>query len=131
MIDHLSTYATDYAATKRFYDAVMPALGHRCVMELTASWNPEWPTQRMCAYGPGDKPIYWIIEARASSTPRHIAFAAQSRAEVDAFHRRGLETGAEDHGAPGVRAHYHPAYYGGFLLDPDGNNVEAVCHTPG
>jgi len=130
MIDHASTYATDYDATVRFYDAVLPGLGYIRQMDMVASWNADWPTQRMCAYGPKGRPIYWIYEVREASTPRHIAFVARTRALVDAFHRAGLEAGAEDNGAPGPRPQYHPGYYGAFLLDPDGNNVEAVVHGP-
>jgi catechol 2,3-dioxygenase-like lactoylglutathione lyase family enzyme len=130
MIDHASTYATDYDATIRFYDAVLPGLGYVRQMDRVASWSPDWPTQRMCAYGPKGRPIYWIYEAREEATPRHIAFVARKRAEVDAFHRAGLEAGGKDNGAPGPRPQYHPGYYGAFLLDPDGNNVEAVVHGP-
>lgn len=74
--------------------------------------------------------MFWISETREPATPRHIAFRAHSRTEVDAFHRAGLSLGAEDNGAPGLRPEYHSNYYGAFLLDPDGNNVEAVFHGP-
>ncbi len=130
MIDHLTTYATDYDATVRFYDAVLGALGYDRQMNLVASWNPDWPTRRMCAYGPKGKPVFWVAEAREAATPRHVAFKAHARAEVDAFHRVGIELGAKDNGAPGLRPEYHPTYYGAFLLDPDGNNVEAVTQGP-
>ncbi len=128
MIDHLSTYATDYAATKRFYEAVLGVLGYGLQTEAVASWNPEWPTQRMCAFGPEGQYVFWVIEVRQPATPRHIAFAARDRAGVDAFHRAALGVGGHDNGAPGLRPQYHPNYYGAFALDPDGNNVEAVCH---
>jgi catechol 2,3-dioxygenase-like lactoylglutathione lyase family enzyme len=130
MIDHLSTYAIDYVATKRFYDAVLPGLGYPLALELVMTWNADWPTQRCCAYGENGKPTFWVIEAREKATPRHIAFRATSRTAVSAFHRDGLAAGAGDHGAPGLRPHYHPGYYGAFLLDPDSNNVEAVCRAP-
>ncbi len=129
MIDHVSFYARDYAATKRFYDAALTALGFACLVEMTASWDPEFPTRRICAYGT-EKPCFWLIEAREPYTPRHLAFSASSRADVDAFHAAGLGAGGTDHGAPGPRPVYHEHYYGSFLLDPDGNNVEAVCHAP-
>jgi catechol 2,3-dioxygenase-like lactoylglutathione lyase family enzyme len=129
MIDHLTTYATDFEATKRFYAAVLAPLGHALAVEMVASWDPEYPTRRMCAFGPG-RPIFWIAEVKQASSPRHLAFAAAARPAVDAFHAAGLAAGAKDNGAPGPRAVYHPNYYGAFLLDPDGNNVEAVCHRP-
>ncbi len=130
MIDHLSTYASNYPLTKAFYDATFAALGLSVQMELVTEWDAAFPTRRMCAYGPTGKPVFWVIESRESSTPRHVAFSAGSRAQVEAFHAAGLAAGGEDNGKPGLRPHYHADYYGAFLLDPDGNNVEAVCHSP-
>ena len=130
MIDHLSTYTTDYEKTKSFYLAAFAPLGHSLQAEFTAEWNPEWPEQRMCAFGPEGKAAYWVIEVKTAASPRHVAFAASDRKSVDAFYRAGLENGGKDNGAPGLREMYHPNYYGSFLIDPDGNNVEAVCHTP-
>ena len=129
MIDHLSTYATSYEATKRFYEAALAPLGSRLDHELVTSWDAEFPTRRACAFGP-QRSVFWVIEVREAATPRHTAFSARSRAEVDAFYRAALAAGGRDNGAPGVRAIYHPDYYGAFVLDPDGNNVEAVCHAP-
>jgi catechol 2,3-dioxygenase-like lactoylglutathione lyase family enzyme len=130
MIDHLSTYATDFVATCRFYDAALAPLGFTKNMDMVASWNPDWPTQRFAAYGPGQKPILWVIEVRTPSTPRHVAFVAKDRAAVDAFYAAARAAGAPDNGPLGKREIYHPDYYGAFVLDPDGNNVEAVCHKP-
>lgn len=130
MIDHLSSYAIDYPATKRFYDAVLPGLGYACVTETVASWDTEFPERRLAAYGENGKPVFWVVEAREAATPRHVAFRASSRADVNAFHRAALACGASDHGAPGLRPEYHEHYYGAFVLDPDGNNVEAVCGLP-
>ncbi len=79
MIDHLSTYATDYAATRSFYEVALGALGYHVQMELTAEWNEDFPTQRMCAFGPAGRPVFWIIETREPATPRHFAFRAESR----------------------------------------------------
>ncbi len=128
MIDHLSTYATDFAATKAFYEKVLSPLGYRLVREMVAEWDRDFPTRRFCAFGPGDRPILWVIEVKERSTPRHVAFAAKDRASVDAFHAAALAVGAKDNGPPGPRPVYHPGYYGAFVFDPDGNNVEAVCH---
>ena len=129
MIDHISTYATDFEKSKAFYDAVLAPLGARVQAEMVASWDEEFPERRMAAWGP-ERPIFWLVETREVYTPRHFAFTAHDRATVDAFHAAGLAFGAADHGEPGPRPIYHPNYYGGFLLDPDGNNVEAVCHAP-
>jgi len=130
MFDHLSTYTTDYEKTKAFYVSAFAPLGYSVQMEMVAEWNPAFPTQRMCAFGPQGKPAYWVIEIKAAASPRHIAFAAKDRAAVAAFYQAGLASGGKDNGAPGLRPMYHENYYGAFLLDPDGNNVEAVCHSP-
>ncbi len=129
MIDHLTTYATDYDKTIAFYDAALATLGAERSVNMVASWNPEWPTQRFCAYSTSGKPVFWVSESKDAYTPRHVAFSATDTAAVDAFHAAGLKAGGSDNGAPGPRAQYSPNYYGGFLLDPDGNNVEAVHHS--
>ncbi len=82
-------------------------------------------------FGKDGKPWFWVGAREAPDGYLHIAFAAADRATVDAFHREALAAGGTDNGPPGVREIYHPTYYGAFVLDPDGNNVEAVCHTPG
>lgn len=130
MIDHLSTYATDYPATRAFYEATFSALGFSLQTEFVADWNADFPTQRMCAFGPEGRPIFWVIETKESATPRHIAFSATSRGAVDSFHALALANGGTDNGGPGLRPEYHADYYGAFVLDPDGNNAEAVCHAP-
>jgi len=119
---------TDYDRTVAFYDAVLAAIGAERCVDMVAHWNTEWPTQRICAYGPAGKPIYWIAEARESQSARHVAFAAENEDAVRAFHAAGLAAGGTDNGEPGPRPIYHPGYFGGFLLDPEGNNVEAVFH---
>ena len=130
MIDHLSTYTTDYPAAKRFYDAALGALGHSLQHEMVTRWDPEFPERRACAWGPSGQKVFWLIETRQAPSPRHVAFAASDRASVAAFHRAALEAGGRDHGEPGLRPIYHEHYFGAFALDPDGNNVEAVCHRP-
>ena len=128
MIDHMSTYATDFEKTKSFYLQAFTPLGYGLEMDFVAEWNEDFPTQRMCAFGPKGKPVFWIIESKIEHTPRHTAFVAGSRDLVDAFYQQAMENGGTDNGKPGLRPHYHPHYYGGFVYDPDGNNVEAVCH---
>lgn len=130
MIDHLSTYATDYEKTKAFYEAAFSPLGYYVQTEFVAQWNTEFPTQRLCAFGPTGKPVYWVIETQIAHTPRHVAFCAEDRDKVNLFYQKAIESGGIDNGEPGLRPVYHEHYYGAFVLDPDGNNVEAVCHTP-
>ena len=125
MIDHLSTYATDYLATREFYRAVFAPLGHSLQMEFT---DPSG--KQMCAFGPEKMAVFWVIEVEQPATPRHVAFTATNREQVHAFYEAGLGNGGSDNGAPGPRPIYHQHYYGAFLIDPDGNNVEAVCHRP-
>lgn len=132
MIDHMSSYSTDYPAAKSFYEAALSALGYGLNMEMVAEWDADFPTRRACAFGPGDNPIFWVIEVKQenAATPRHTAFVAQDRAAVSAFYDAAMGSGGSDNGAPGLRPIYHEHYYGAFVFDPDGNNVEAVCHAP-
>lgn len=127
MLDHISITVSDIAAAERFYDAIMAALG---VVKVGS--RADW-----LGYGErarADHPERVYISIRKGGKPddafgRHWCFKASSRAQVDAFWRDGLAAGGADDGAPGLRAHYHPSYYAAFLRDPDGNRVEAVCHT--
>jgi hypothetical protein len=130
MFDHLSTYSTDYVVTKEFYTNSLAALGYSIQTEFVAEWNSEFPTQRMCAFGPEGKPAFWVVEVKNKYTPRHVAFSALNREAVKAFYQAAIESGGKDNGEPGLRPMYHEHYFGAFSIDPDGNNVEAVCHTP-
>jgi len=130
MIDHFSTYAQDYAATKRFYEVALAPLGYPLQMEMVASWDESFPERRCCAFGPPAKPAFWVIETKEAVTPRHFAFLAPDRDAVSAFHEAALAAGGAENGAPGLRPVYHKDYFGAFVLDPDGNNAEAVCHGP-
>jgi catechol 2,3-dioxygenase-like lactoylglutathione lyase family enzyme len=126
-LDHISLSVTDFGAAKAFYAAALKPLGIGVIMEL-----PKGATGNVDAAGLGadGKPFFWLAGAGKTTPAMHIAFAASSRADVDAFHAAAIAAGGRDNGPPGIRAHYHPAYYGAFVLDPDGNNVEAVCHKP-
>ena len=84
---------------------------------------------RVAGYG-RDRPTFWISEGEKQSPATHVALVAENRAQVDAFHGAALAAGGTDNGGPGLRPHYHEHYYGAFVLDPDGNNIEAVCHAP-
>ncbi|TWT21579.1 VOC family protein [Luteimonas wenzhouensis] len=130
MIDHIGLTVADYARSRAFYERALAPLGYRLVMELT----PEQTGGSYHGGGFGDgKPDFWIGAGRDGQTPTtsmHVAFAANSRAAVDAFHAAALAAGARDNGAPGLRPDYHANYYGAFVIDPDGHNIEAVCHLP-
>ena len=124
MIDHAGISVSDWARSRTFYDAAMAALGAKLLYMV-----PEQFTGGAKVGGYGrEKPDFWLHEGKDSGPGRHYAFTARSRAEVDAFHRAAIEAGGRDNGAPGLRPHYHANYYGAFVFDPDGNNIEAVCH---
>ena len=129
MIDHISTYALDFQRTRSFYLPVLDTLGFGVASEFVAEWEIEFPTRRVIGLGPGERGEFWIIETREAYTPRHFAFRARSTLQVDLFHAVALDQGGVDNGAPGPRPEYHAGYYGAFVIDPDGNNVEAVCHS--
>ena len=129
MIDHYTLLVSNYEASKTFYLSALEPIGYGLVMELSREQIPELPFERSCGIGPAGKPVLWLRPSEKLA-PTHLAFAAARRADVDAFHRAALAAGAKDNGPPGIRAHYHPTYYGAFVFDPDGYNVEAVCHKP-
>ncbi len=129
MFDHLTLRVTHYDATKTAYLAALAPLGFAQVMELTPEQVPDLPG-RCLGMGVGGKPELWLLEVPGPVTATHLALRAENRAQVDAFHAAAIEAGLTDHGAPGVRPHYHPNYYGAFVLDADGYNLEAVCHAP-
>ena len=130
MIDHLSTYATDFLSTKAFYESALAVLGYSVQYEMVVDADPDFPGRRACAFGPAGRTIFWVIEVREAASPRHVAFSAEDRGSVVAFHKVGMAAGGQDFGAPGPRPIYNEHYYGAFLTDPDGNNVEAVCRVP-
>ena len=120
-LDHVGLDVADYERSKAFYERALEPLGLRLMME---------PMPEIGGFG-DDFPVFWIAKRdRGPQTGVHVAFTAADRATVDAFHAAALEAGGTDNGEPGIREIYHPSYYGAFVLDPDGNNVEAVCHTP-
>jgi catechol 2,3-dioxygenase-like lactoylglutathione lyase family enzyme len=118
MLDHLGIRVSDYAKSKRFYESALAPLGYEVVMEFGGS---------VAGLGAAGKPDFWISPGEVSE-PVHIAFASPDRATVAAFHEAAIAAGGRDNGAPGLRPEYHPNYYGAFVFDPDGNNIEAVCH---
>ncbi len=126
MIDHTGISVSDFDKAKAFYDAAMAPLG----ASLLYMVPPEYTGgAKVGGYG-RERPVFWLREHADTGPGRHYAFAAESRADVAAFHAAALAAGGRDNGAPGPRPHYHPDYYGAFVFDPDGNNIEAVCHDP-
>jgi catechol 2,3-dioxygenase-like lactoylglutathione lyase family enzyme len=108
---------------------VLAPLGYAVVMEVTERETGPGGYQG-CGFGPPRKPAFWVGTGARPGTGTHVAFVAPDRGAVDAFHATAMGAGATDNGAPGLRPHYHPDYYAAFVIDPDGNNVEAVCHAP-
>jgi catechol 2,3-dioxygenase-like lactoylglutathione lyase family enzyme len=121
MFDHVGLNVKDYAASRAFYEQALAPLGYGVVMG-----SDEW---KGVGFGTDGKPSFWVTQREPYGTGTHVAFHCPDRASVDAFHAAALAAGGADNGAPGIREHYHPTYYGAFVLDPDGNNVEAVCHS--
>jgi catechol 2,3-dioxygenase-like lactoylglutathione lyase family enzyme len=123
MLDHLGLNVSDYARSRDFYERALAPLGHSVLTE---------PVPNTCGFGRNHLPRFWITDRRRPVTENvHVCFEASDHATVDAFHAAALEAGGVDNGAPGIRDLYHQHYYGAFVRDPDGNNVEAVCHRPG
>jgi catechol 2,3-dioxygenase-like lactoylglutathione lyase family enzyme len=127
VIDHITLNCSNYEVSKAFYQKALAPLGVGVIMEFG----------KAAGFGLQGKPEFWVgqgkmsfqTEAQSTTiTPIHICFTATDKAAVDAFHKAALEAGGRDYGAPGIRAHYHPNYYGAFILDPDGHNIEAVFH---
>jgi len=119
MIDHVGIPVTDLARSLAFYERALAPLGYAVIMKF----------DHAAGFGIGGKPDFWIGTG-APGSHVHVAIRAKGRADVRAFHEAAIAAGGKDNGAPGVRAHYHPDYYGAFVLDPDGHNIEAVCHEP-
>lgn len=129
MLDHVSLPVTDLPRSARFYAAALAPLSIVQQVELSAQ---QTGTVAYAGFGSAGatRSFFWI-GAGISTGAVHVAFAAQTRAQVDAFYQAALAAGGKDNGGPGVRAHYGPDYYGAFVLDPDGHNIEAVCRAPG
>jgi catechol 2,3-dioxygenase-like lactoylglutathione lyase family enzyme len=121
MLDHVGLPVSDYERSKAFYERALAPLGLSMLLE---------PAPGIGGFGKDGKPFFWVESLRGAVQNVHVAFAVDDRATVDAFHAAALEAGGTDNGAPGPREIYHPNYYGAYVLDPDGNNIEAVCHRP-
>ncbi len=136
MLDHIGIKVRDFARATEFYLKALAPLGYGIVMQVSAEEMEDGGGA--VGFGapgaPGDfqsgKPSFWISGDEQPSGPMHVAFVGPSRASIDAFYRAALAAGGRDNGPPGLRPHYHANYYAAFVLDPDGNNVEAVSHVP-
>jgi catechol 2,3-dioxygenase-like lactoylglutathione lyase family enzyme len=120
VIDHIILKVSNFETSRDFYKRALAPLDYQVMMEQGSG----------CGFSVMQHPDFWITESDTATTPIHIAFTCRDRAIVDAFHAEALAAGGTDNGAPGLRAEYHPSYYGAFVLDPDGHNIEAVCHRP-
>ena len=133
-MDHLSLYVADYQASKAFYLEALKPLGFELYQEFPIADGHSFCGLGKRYGGPESPvaPIFWIAPAHGDwpVTKTHFAFSAASHEEVAAFHAAALRAGGQDNGAPGPRPHYHPHFYGAFILDPSGNNIEACCHKP-
>jgi catechol 2,3-dioxygenase-like lactoylglutathione lyase family enzyme len=123
IFDHMGYAVGDFDKSAAFYDAALAPLGIKRAMEV------EFPGGVVVGYG-NEQPEFWINTGEALRDHVHIAFAAKTRAAVDGFYQAALAAGGRDNGGPGIRADYHPNYYAAFVFDPDGHNIEVVCHAP-
>ena len=128
MLDHVGIAVTDIARSRAFYTAALNTLGIGILMDVPPDVTESGGAA--IGFGRDGKPFFWIGDGERVGQGTHVAFAAPDRAMVDAFYAAALAAGGTDHGAPGLRPHYHADYYGAFVLDPDGHNIEAVCHGP-
>lgn len=127
MIDHTGVYVSRPAISRRFYEQALAPLGYSQRMEVPQEFTGG---KVVVGYGVAPDMDFWLSEGPATEPRQHIAFRAGNREQVDAFYRAALAAGGKDNGPPGLRPHYHENYYGAFVLDPDGHNIEAVCHQP-
>jgi len=118
MIDHIGIHVSDLARSTAFYERALAPLGYKLIMTF----------EQGAGFGVGGKPDFWVEGKRDPKDRVHVAFRAKGRAEVKAFYDAAIAAGGKDNGPPGVRAHYHPDYFGAFVIDLDGHNIEAVCH---
>jgi catechol 2,3-dioxygenase-like lactoylglutathione lyase family enzyme len=128
MFDHVGYPVRDFAKARAFFEQALAPLGFSVQMEITPEMTGGGSH---CGFGTPGHAQFWIGDGEPLTGRMHIAFAAKNRAAVDAFYAAAMAAGAMDNGPPGLRPHYHENYYGAFVIDPDGHNIEAVCHMPG
>jgi len=127
VLDHITFGVADLERCAAFYDRALAVLG---VTRLATYSSAVTGGPNVIGYGAQERAYFWLQDQAATAPPLHVAFAAPDRATVDAFYAAALQAGGRDNGAPGLRPHYHPNYYGAFVLDPEGRNIEAVCRAP-
>lgn len=127
MIDHTGIIASNFEKSKVFYTKALASIGYGLLMEFPASVTGHTD---VAGFGEPPKPDFWVSSGTPNNPPIHVAFRVSSRALVDDFYKAAIAAGGRGNGEPGLRPHYHPNYYGAFVLDPDGHNIEAVCHEP-
>ena len=136
MLDHMTFRVADIARAKAFYSAALAPLGYSVIFEGNYGGNILGFAYPDASEPDGKKADVWFIDGPSpyggppATTGCHLAWRAENRAQVDAFYRAAIAAGGKDNGAPGLRPDYHPHYYGAFIIDPEGNNIEAVCHQP-
>lgn len=126
MIDHTGLVVSDAKKSRSFYESALAPLGYAMLMEIPKEHTR---SRTVLGFGVAPKPDFWIVDGAPNEPRVHIAFRADNHQQVDDFYKAALGAGGRDNGPPGPRPHYHEKYYGAFVLDPDGHNVEAVCHT--
>jgi catechol 2,3-dioxygenase-like lactoylglutathione lyase family enzyme len=126
MIDHTGVHVTDPKKSRHFFEKALAPLGYKQLMEVPKEYTGGTV---VVGYGVPPKPDFWLGEGKPDPE-FHIAFRAETRKQVDEFYHAALAAGGKDNGAPGLRPEYHENYYGAFVLDPDGHNIEACCHSP-
>ena len=126
MIDHTGLVVSDYEKSKRFYVQALAPINYTLLAEIPKAVTGH---SDVAGFGEAPKPDFWVTSGSPNKPPIHVAFRVGSRAVVDAFYKAALAAGVIDNGAPGLRPHYHANYYGAFVRDPDGHNIEAVCHA--
>lgn len=127
MLDHVGFAVTDLEKARNFYQKALSPLGIMLIYDISAE---QTDGEAYLGFGEDQKPYFWVGTGDRFGGRLHVAFLADNRAVVDKFYREAIAAGGKDNGAPGLRPHYHKNYYGAFVLDPDGNNIEAVCHRP-
>ena len=119
MIDHVSVRVSDFGRLVAFYRDALAPIGYQVLMEYPGA----------VGLGADGKPDLWLMQTEQQLNPTHVALSSASRGPIDAFHAAGLAAGGTDNGPPGLREDYHPTYYAAFVRDPEGNNIEVVCHA--
>ena len=125
MIDHTGVGVSNFEKSKVFYSKALAPLGYKLLLEFPAAVTK---SADVAGFGEPPKPDFWISEGVPNDPRIHVAFRAENRKQVDEFYKAALAAGGRDNGAPGLRPEYHEHYYGAFVLDPDGHNIEACCH---